>query len=109
MTYKEQIKHPYWQKKRLEILQRDGWKCISCKNEVNNLQVHHLYYTSGAMIWEYDDEALVTICEKCHEHYHDYMQKSIALISLTCFLSGISLIDLDEYLKFCIDYKKGLI
>ncbi len=28
MTYAEQLKDPRWQKRRLEILQRDEWRCL---------------------------------------------------------------------------------
>ena len=31
MSYSDQIKSVQWQKKRLEILNRDGWKCVECK------------------------------------------------------------------------------
>jgi len=27
MTYKEKLLDPRWQKKRLEVLERDGWAC----------------------------------------------------------------------------------
>lgn len=30
MSYAEQLKDPRWQKKRLEILNRDEWKCTWC-------------------------------------------------------------------------------
>jgi len=29
-TYAEKLKHPLWQRKRLEILNRDGFKCAQC-------------------------------------------------------------------------------
>lgn len=69
-SYAEKLKNPNWQKKRLEILERDRYKCRVCGSGLNDgktLHVHHLFYRKGAMPWEYEDEALVTVCEDHHE------------------------------------------
>lgn len=29
-----------------------------------------MYYTPGKMAWEYNDSALVTLCDSCHEKEH---------------------------------------
>lgn len=55
-----------WQKKRLEILNRDEWKCRRCTDQFTNLQVHHLYYKHDYLPWEYENEAFITLCELCH-------------------------------------------
>ena len=34
------------------------------------LNVHHRYYINGKNPWEYDNEALVTLCEDCHCDIH---------------------------------------
>lgn len=34
------------------------------------LNVHHKYYVNGNNPWEYDNEALVTLCEDCHCDIH---------------------------------------
>lgn len=47
MTYKEKLKDPRWQKKRLEIFDRDGWKCVECGDKDSTLNVHHIFYLSG--------------------------------------------------------------
>lgn len=70
MNYKEQIKSPKWQKRRLEILQRDDFKCQICGDSENTLNVHHLVYHKDRNIWEYEDWELITLCEECHEHEH---------------------------------------
>ncbi len=44
LSYKEQLTHPNWQRKRLEIFQRDNFACTICGNTEHQLQVHHLYY-----------------------------------------------------------------
>lgn len=66
MDYSELLKHPFWQKKRLRILERDNFACKKCSDTLSNLQVHHTYYTSDSLPWEYPDEALVTLCDLCH-------------------------------------------
>lgn len=38
---------------------------------VKNLHVHHKYYQSGKMPWEYPNAALVTLCWVCHEELHE--------------------------------------
>jgi len=73
MNYKELLKHPKWQKKRLEIMERDNWKCIGCHAEDKTLHVHHEIYFKGKKPWEYDEKHLKTYCLDCHKDYHDVM------------------------------------
>lgn len=68
MTYREKLLDPRWQKRRLEILSRDEWKCHMCEIKTETLHVHHRYYENGLEPWEYGDDALVTLCAGCHEH-----------------------------------------
>jgi hypothetical protein len=63
-TYDGKLKDPRWQKRRLEIFQRDGWRCGRCDNSEQTLHVHHRWYEGEP--WEAPDEALVTLCEDCH-------------------------------------------
>ena len=65
-TYSEKLRDPRWQKKRLQVLDRDLWACQMCSDTESTLHVHHRYYTKGAEPWEYDDAALQTLCEECH-------------------------------------------
>ena len=107
MTYPEQIKDGRWQRKRLEIMSRDKFQCRNC-HETNAPNVHHLYYESGAMIWEYDNEALVTLCERCHKIIHKDLAKISGIIAFE-FLCG----ELDfQAPRFCIKEaleKKGYV
>lgn len=66
-NYSELLKDPRWQKKRLEILQRDEWTCKYCKSDTKILHVHHVKYINGACPWDYPDKYLLTLCEDCHE------------------------------------------
>ena len=34
------------------------------------LNIHHKYYLMGHKPWEYDNGALVTLCEDCHRNWH---------------------------------------
>ena len=67
-VYREALRKPKWQRKRLKIMERDGWKCSACAADDKNLQVHHLRYLpdSWNKPWESPDEDLVTLCEDCH-------------------------------------------
>lgn len=67
-TYTELLKDPRWQKKRLEIMQRDEFKCQHCFATDKSLQVHHLAYHKGYMPWEYENDELITLCETCHQN-----------------------------------------
>jgi len=63
--YSEKLRDPRWQKKRLEIMQRDRFRCRICHSEEETLNVHHIIYAKGEP-WEADDKDLVTLCEECH-------------------------------------------
>lgn len=66
MKYIDKLKNPKWQKKRLEILNRDEFKCRGCGNDEKTLHVHHLDY-QNVEPWEYQNRDLITLCESCHE------------------------------------------
>jgi len=66
----DQYKDPRWQKKRLEILERDNFKCRSCNDGESTLHVHHFIYTKDCKPWEYDNDNLITFCDTCHEAWH---------------------------------------
>jgi hypothetical protein len=64
MTYAEKLLDPRWQKKRLEILERDQWTCQLCNEKEVTLHVHHLKYKSSP--WDVSNDDLVTYCKHCH-------------------------------------------
>lgn len=66
MNYAEKLKDPRWQKKRLEIFERDGWKCMNCGDSAMTLHVHHRLYMNGRDPWDYPEHYLSTLCEHCH-------------------------------------------
>jgi len=74
MEYKDQIKSPKWQKRRLEILKRDEFTCQECGNKDQTLHVHHKHYNKGAKIWEYEGWELTTLCDDCHSKTHNKIE-----------------------------------
>lgn len=79
-NYGVKLQDPRWQKKRLEILDRDGFACQLCKDKESTLHVHHLKYI-GDNPWDTPDSLLITVCEACHEAEHmnlDQLSKKIA-------------------------------
>ena len=87
MNYSEQLKSPMWQKKRLEILNRDNFTCQDCGDTESQLQVHHKSYVFGNKVWEYDNDNLVTLCETCHSCLTD-LKKIIKLRIYNQFISS---------------------
>ena len=94
MNYKDQIKSPLWQEKRLRIMERDGFCCKVCGKKDNTLNVHHLYYTPNTAIWDYDSEALVTLCKQHHESIHE-LSKLAGIIAFK-ILTGSDVFDIVE-------------
>lgn len=79
MTYSEKLKHPLWQKKRLEILERDKFTCQKCWDDQTELHIHHSYYKNGAEPWEYENDSLLSLCKHCHaiiEHFKEIAAKN---------------------------------
>ena len=64
--YAEKLKDPRWQKKRLEIFERDGWQCKNCLSKENSLVVHHFFYLPKIDPWDTPNGLLLTLCENCH-------------------------------------------
>lgn len=79
MTYQEKLRDPRWQKKRLEIFERDEWRCRYCFSKDKTLNLHHKEYIKNREPWEYDDTNFITLCEECHVE----LQRQIDLIKFT--------------------------
>lgn len=73
ITYAEKLKDPRWQKKRLEIFQRDKFRCMECFSDTKSLQVHHIAY-KGKEPWETPNELLITYCHECHQKEEDKLK-----------------------------------
>lgn len=118
--YKEYLRSPRWQKKRLEIFNRDNFTCTKCNNTEEQLEVHHLDYLPELKPWEYPMDMMVTLCSSCHnkENNRELLEKHLAttlkmngflygdLIALSCAIETIK--DFKEYiLKFIRRMQNG--
>lgn len=65
MNYSDKLKDPRWQRLRTEVLIRDKYTCVLCKDDKTQLHVHHTRYSGEP--WEIPLEALQTLCADCHE------------------------------------------
>lgn len=73
-SYAELLRLPQWRDKRRSILERDEYKCKYCGSK-RLLEVHHKYYLkypNHSMVepWDYNDDALITLCDCCHKKAH---------------------------------------
>ena len=118
MDFDNQYKHPKWQKKRLEIFNRDEFKCQLCDSEDKNLHVHHKYYKRGVLIWDYPNTCYITCCYSCHTYLHDVKDMMSVAISridpmyLECFaksdLKKVAEILLEGELNAVVEYSKTI-
>lgn len=96
LSYREQLLHPNWQRRRLERLSLSQWKCDACTSAEVTLHVHHKRYVKGRMAWEYDDDELSVLCDPCHQTAHATRE---LLMRLLCYAesfpqAGITELDL---------------
>lgn len=101
-TYSEKLKDPRWQKKRLEIMNRDEFSCQMCMDKDTTLNVHHFAYKQGCEPWEYDNGMLITYCENCHKSETDKrpeLEKKILQLLKEAKMNQYDLIDFIGYLK----------
>lgn len=85
----KKYKDPRWQMKRLKIFERDEATCQICFDSESTLHVHHLWYEEGDP-WDVPNEALLLLCESCHEAETDRRRNSewkltLALRKLGCY------------------------
>jgi len=63
----ENYRDPRWQKKRLEVMERDGFGCVNCGERGRELHVNHKFYRDQLKPWEYENCELETLCDNCHK------------------------------------------
>jgi len=66
VTYSDKLRDPRWQKRRLQVFEKAGWKCECCGDDKATLHVHHLVYT-GKEPWKAKNSELECLCWECHE------------------------------------------
>ena len=124
-NFLEKYRDVRWQKLRLEILERDQWKCVICGSKDSHLNVHHpVYHPYAEGPWDYDHEQLITLCRRCHEDEHLYLPETkanvlLAIVSLGfqthremyCFIDCLSVLTKEQLLKNFInaseEFKNG--
>lgn len=101
--YAQKLKDPRWQKKRLEILERDNWSCQICHDSDSTLVVHHRKYLPNIDPWDYPNDLLVTLCEGHHEaerterpRFEEYLLDMLAkhyfVTDIAALIEGIKLL-----------------
>lgn len=81
-----QYKDPRWQKKRLQVMERDGFMCRSCQDTGTTLNVHHAVpYRKDTKPWEYEDDELITLCEDCHKKISEIVKDCTSIILGRCW------------------------
>lgn len=72
ITYKEKLLDPRWQRLRLEVFERDQWKCRCCGSLDKTLHAHHTYYFADAEgPWDYEASTIISLCHECHSVEHE--------------------------------------
>jgi 5-methylcytosine-specific restriction endonuclease McrA len=102
MDFIEQYKHPKWQKKRLEVLQKADYKCEQCGDGDSMLHVHHGYYKKGCNVWDYHIKTLWCLCGHCHRDWEfgkNHIYHAISKVSLD--LDGVN--DIMDFLNTLIE------
>lgn len=75
MTYSEKLRDPRWQRRRLEIFQREDFRCVICRRADKNIQAHHLIYLKRDP-WDYPLDMFQTLCDDCHEERQELTDKA---------------------------------
>ena len=71
--YNRLLEDKRWKEFRLKVLSERGNKCECCGG-TNILQIHHTFYISGKMPWEYNIDDMRVLCKKCHQRIHNIIQ-----------------------------------
>lgn len=79
--YSEKLKDPRWQQKRLRIMERDNFTCRLCGATDKPLHVHHCGYDKGVNPWDYEDERLLTLCERSHRNVETILRETALGVS----------------------------
>jgi hypothetical protein len=92
--YVAKLRDPRWQKRRLQIMDRDEYACQTCGDDGTTLHIHHLWYSDGEP-WEVPDKALLTLCSTCHEYETETRKQSewkvtLGLRKLGCLASDFN-------------------
>lgn len=71
--YNRLLEDRRWKEFRLKVMSERGNKCECCGG-THILQIHHTFYISGKMPWEYNIDDMRVLCKKCHQRIHNIIQ-----------------------------------
>ena len=69
--YKHLLEDKRWKEFRLKVMSERGNRCECCGG-THILQIHHTFYISGKMPWEYDIKDMRVLCIMCHQKIHKH-------------------------------------
>lgn len=69
-SYKDKLRDPRWQRRRLETLNAHNWQCQECGDTATPLNVHHLAYIANMEPWDHPDALLACLCDRCNAKAH---------------------------------------
>ena len=104
LSLSEQYKHPLWEQKSKEIKLRDGDCCRICKDSMHRLDVHHICYLPDLLLWEYDNELLITVCKKHHELLTFDLPKLSGLIAFRILTQDIDPQNIDNLIEILLKW-----
>jgi len=85
-SHPELLNHPEWHKKKLEILEKSGFRCINCRSDEKTLDVYHSYYENSLKPWEYPEKSLYCLCGECYrksQYINILIKRQLENIELT--------------------------
>lgn len=103
-TYFEKLQDPRWQKKRLEVMQRDNFKCVSCGIDDVQLNIHHRYYVRGRDPWKYPMFCFKTLCKDCHQSEHNDEDQSVDTFETILEMFGIEDVCVEKKVYYLAQY-----
>lgn len=121
MDFKEQYKHPKWQKRRIDYMNQliesndlHNPICEWCQSDEKQLHLHHIQYKNDFKIWEYEDDELILLCSDCHSEIHKINEeiKSYLNEASKCnevFLSIYEVLYLMNNMNICLIHVPDLI
>ena len=71
--YNRLLEDKRWKEFRLKVMSERGSRCECCGG-THILQIHHTFYISGKMPWEYNIDDMRVLCKKCHQRIHNIIQ-----------------------------------
>lgn len=107
--YGDKLKDPRWQRKRLEILQRDNFTCERCKSTTKTLNVHHVAYINNYQPWDYPSFYYMTLCDECHQKEHterEELEKQLIETMRSCHIFSEEINDLIDIIIYISAFRE---